>query len=483
MGRMERWFKVNVLVVGDFMLDEYILGSVNRISPEAPVPVLEVKERQIKLGGAGNVINNIISFGAKATVLTRIGQDGNGNYLKRELEKMGVETKHIFVDGELNTIIKTRIVAKNQQFLRYDEETVRDISESYVDYVAGHIEEIFHNINVVLISDYGKGVVTKQLAGLLIGYAKEHQIPVVVDPKGKDYSKYRYATICTPNMNELEQVSGHKIDTEEQVLEAGLKLCEDIQLDVLLVTRSEKGISSIFRGSDSKNDYPAVAKEVVDVTGAGDTVISVVSLAVASGYSIEEACQLANKAASIVISKFGCATTTVKELRKLSDYDDKKIVDEETLAEITEHLKSEGKRIVFTNGCFDILHAGHISSFEQAKTYGDVLVVGLNSDASIKRIKGDKRPIVEEKYRAKLLASLNIVDYVTVFEEDTPEHLIQKISPNVLVKGKDWMGKTVAGQDFLEEAGGEVQFIDLEQGLSTTNIIKKIQKTYTEVSV
>lgn len=483
MGRMERWFKVSVLVVGDFMLDEYILGSVNRISPEAPVPVLEVKERQIKLGGAGNVINNITSFGAKATVLTRIGNDGNGSYLKQELEKMGVETKHIFVDEGLSTITKTRVVAKNQQFLRYDEETVRDISEVYIDYIKNHMEEIFQNINVVLISDYGKGVVTKPLAQMLIGYAREHQIPIVVDPKGRDYSKYSGATICTPNMNELEQVSGYKIDTEEKVLEAGLKLCEDIQLDVLLVTRSEKGISSIFRGSGFKNDYPAVAKEVVDVTGAGDTVISVVSLAIASGYSIEEACRLANKAASIVISKFGCATTTVKELRKLSDYDNKKIVDNETLAEITEHLRSEGKKIVFTNGCFDILHAGHISSFEQAKAYGDVLVVGLNSDASIKRIKGDKRPIVEEKYRAKLLASLNIVDYVTVFEEDTPEHLIQKILPNVLVKGKDWMGKAVAGQDFLEETGGEVQFIDLEQGLSTTNIIKKIQKTYTEVSV
>lgn len=483
MGRMEQWFKISVLVVGDFMLDEYILGSVNRISPEAPVPVLEVKERQIKLGGAGNVINNITSFGAKATVLTRIGSDGNGSYLKQELEKMGVETKHIFVDEELSTITKTRIVAKNQQFLRYDEETVRDISGAYIDYIKHHIEEIFQSINVVLISDYGKGVVTKPLAQMLIGYARKHQIPVVVDPKGRDYSKYYQATICTPNMNELEQVSGCKIDTEEKVLEAGLKLCEDIQLDVLLVTRSEKGISSIFRGSDVKHDYPATAKEVVDVTGAGDTVISVVSLAIASGYSIEEACRLANRAASIVISKFGCATTTVKELRKLSDYDNKKIVDNETLAEITEHLRSEGKRIVFTNGCFDILHAGHISSFEQAKTYGDVLVVGLNSDASIKRIKGDKRPIVEERYRAKLLASLNVVDYVTVFEEDTPELLIQKLLPNVLVKGKDWMGKTVAGQEFLEEAGGEVQFIDLEQGLSTTHIIEKIQTVYAEVSV
>lgn len=481
MGRMEQWFKVGVLVVGDFMLDEYISGDVKRISPEAPVPVIEVGNRQIKLGGAGNVINNIVSFGAKAKVLTRIGNDFNGEYLKNELIKMGVETKHIFIDDELDTIIKTRVVAKHQQFLRYDQETVRDIPDVYVEYVKCYIEEIFDKVNVVLISDYGKGVITKDLAQLLIQYARTKNIPVIVDPKGKDYSKYYQATICTPNMNELEVVSGCKIDTEEKVLEVGLKLCDDIKLDVLLVTRSEKGISSIYRNSDIKSDYPATAKEVVDVTGAGDTVISVVSLAIASGYSIEEACKLANNAASIVISKFGCATTTVKELRKISKYDDKKIVDKDTLAEIVEHLKEDGKKVVFTNGCFDILHAGHISSFEQAKSYGDVLIVGLNSDASIKRIKGDKRPIVEEKYRAKLLASLNIISYVTIFDDDTPENLIQKICPNVLVKGKDWMGKSVAGQDFLEATGGEVQFIDLEQGLSTTNIIEKIRTVYVEV--
>jgi len=480
---MDRWSKLKVLVLGDFMIDEYIMGNVSRISPEAPVPVLEVKKRQIRLGGAGNVINNIISFGANATVLTRIGKDEYGNFLISELEKKQVCTKYIYIDPVLPTIVKTRIISKNQQFLRYDQEMVQNIPKEYEQYIEKKIEEIMDGVQVVLISDYGKGTVTERLAQLVIQKARKKIIPVIVDPKGNDYRKYAQATICTPNQSELEVVSGCKGDTEEKIFEMGKKLCEKLELKYLLITRSEKGISCISNGAFSKKDFPATAKEIVDVTGAGDTVVSVVALSIASGYSIEETCKLANDAASIVISRFGCATTTIEEIRELSKQENKKIVSTEKLVHIVEELKKQKKKIVFTNGCFDLLHAGHISSFEQAKKYGDILIVGLNGDKSVRQIKGKKRPIVEEQNRARLLASLTMVDYVTIFTEDTPDQLIRKLKPDILVKGKDWMGKQIAGQKFMEENGGTVQFIDLEKGLSTTKIIEKIKKAYWEAEV
>lgn len=473
--------KAESVGIGRFMLDEYIFGVVSRISPEAPVPVLEVKKRQIKLGGAGNVVNNLVSLGASATVLTRIGDDHHGNFLRKELEKRKVDIRYIWVDSAVHTIIKTRIIAKNQQVLRYDQEKIQEIPKEYEQYIEEHLEEIWKGIQVVLISDYGKGTVTKKLAQSVIQLARKKGIPVIVDPKGNDYSKYYQATICTPNLKELQLVSGCVGESEEQIWEMGKKLCEAIELKYLLVTRSEKGISCLFNGGARKKDFLATAKEVVDVTGAGDTVISVVALSIASGYSIEMACRLANDAASIVISRFGCATTTIEEIRELSCHKNEKIIEAERLASVLEECKRQGKKIVFTNGCFDLLHAGHISSFEQAKKYGDILVVGLNSDRSVRRMKGEKRPIIEETYRAKLLASLTIVDYVTIFTEDTPEKLIIKLKPDVLVKGKDWKGKFVAGQEFIEQNGGMVEWMELEQGLSTTNIVEKIRTVYAEI--
>lgn len=480
--QIEQIQKVKALVLGDFMLDEYIIGDVRRISPEAPVPVIEVKSQNIRLGGAGNVINNILSLGAKARVLTCLGDDKLAESLLEQLTDTGAETQFIQKSKEVSTIIKTRVVSKNQQFLRYDREVVKDHPQSYQQYVKENIEKIFDGIDVVLISDYGKGAVTENFAQLLISFARSKKIPVVVDPKGSNYEKYSGATICTPNMNELSLVSGKTLVEEQQIERAGLELCSKIKLDYLLVTRSEKGMSLIGSASKTKIDFPATAKEVVDVTGAGDTVITVISLGVAAGLPLTVCCKLANRAASVVISKFGSATTTFNELIGNEIYaSGNKLIPVEQVKYLVNYIREQGKRIVFTNGCFDILHAGHISSFEQARRFGDVLIVGLNSDASVRRIKGEQRPIVCEQDRARLLCSLSLTDYVIIFDDDTPQKLIEMISPDVLIKGKDWEeNQPVAGQRFIESNGGRVCFIDLEQGLSTTNIIKKIRDVYSE---
>ena len=478
--KLKRFSQVKVLVLGDFMLDKYITGEVKRISPEAPVPVIEVKQKDTYLGGAGNVINNIIALGGNARIITCIGNDEAGEYLLHHMANKGVDTKYVWkIEGE-RTIIKTRVVAKSQQFLRYDEEDIREISEEYVDFVKQHIIDIFKIIDIVIISDYGKGNISYRLAQVVIEEARLQSISVIVDPKGKDYSKYTGATICTPNMSEFNAVVGASgLLTEEQIAIKGKKLCEDIDLKYVLVTRSEKGMSLIDGSDGKKQDLPAIAKEVVDVTGAGDTVISVFSLAMAVGYSLSDCCKLSNKAASIVISHFGAATTNIKEIEQTGFHGTgSKILQLGQVPHVVQNLKKEGKKIVFTNGCFDLVHAGHIASFEQARALGDVLIVGLNSDTSIKMIKGDRRPIVTQENRVKLLSALTVIDYIVIFEQNTPKELIDLVIPDVLVKGKDWAGKEVVGQDVVEANGGVVELIDLEQGLSTTNVIEKIRELY-----
>ena len=304
--------KCKVLIYGDFMVDKYIMGNVKRISPEAPVPILEVTKKNSKLGGAGNVVNNILALGASTRVLGCVGDDADGMWILNRLNKRNADTAFMRTDSEVMTIVKTRVVSKNQQYIRLDEERIEDIPDSYEQYVREHIEEILADIQVIIISDYGKGAVTKKIAGFLIECANERNIPVVVDPKGKDYSKYKGATVCTPNTNELKVVTGITSEAEEELTKAGFALRDEISLQYLMLTRSEKGIS-VFDG-DKKKDYPAVEKDVVDVTGAGDTVVSVVALGLAVGYEIGECSKLANLAASVVCSKFGAATLSMNEL-------------------------------------------------------------------------------------------------------------------------------------------------------------------------
>lgn len=476
MRYLEEFRNQKLLVFGDMMVDKYIMGTVDRISPEAPVPVLFQRKVERKLGGAGNVIINAISLGAGVRAVGCVGNDNEGKYFKESLHDLGVDDRYIFSEG--STIVKTRVSASNQQFLRIDEEVVVPPVTEIVRTVKQKIEDILDGITAVVISDYAKGFISEELCQVIIQEAKLRNIPVLVDPKGKYAGKYRGATAITPNTKEFLELTGMSGEpSEEEIAIAGKRFCEENDFEYLIFTRSEKGISTITRETGEKRDYPTIAKEVMDVTGAGDTVITTLALAMSSGFRLSKCVRLANTAASIVISRFGAAQTTIEELHAAMYPSAKVSVDlEATIAQI-EALKSQGRRIVFTNGCFDLVHAGHISSFRQAREFGDVLVVGVNSDDSIRRIKGEKRPIVDLKNRMTLLAALECVDFVIPFEEDTPQNLIEMVKPDVLVKGKDWEGKPVAGDTFVRSIGGRVEFIELEQGLSTTNIIKKIMKS------
>ncbi|WP_277668750.1 D-glycero-beta-D-manno-heptose-7-phosphate kinase [Caproiciproducens galactitolivorans] len=466
----------NVLILGDFMVDKYIIGRVTRISPEAPVPVLNVEKISRRLGGAGNVANNVAALGGRTRVMTCLGDDENADWIKKMLAEIGCNTDLVFKNPDLKTICKTRVVAKNQQFIRIDEEEIKPIPEDFCQTISKREDEIFAGIDAVILSDYGKGCITPCVAQAVIRAAKRRAIPVVVDPKGKDYRKYTGATICTPNTAELSAVCGSPIETEQDVQAFGEQLKEDISLTHLLVTRSEKGLSLFKNGQKQKIDFPVVPKEVIDVTGAGDTVVAVIALGLGAGLDVEDCCRYANQAASISISKFGAATASVSEILALENISTGKIKELNHLKEICRQLNAQGKKVVFTNGCFDLLHAGHLVSLQTAKSFGDVLIVGLNSDRSVKSLKGYSRPIIDEQNRAKMLAGLECVDYLTIFDEDTPENLIQEICPDILVKGEDWEDKKIAGEDFVLAHGGKIEYIPLKPGFSTTNIIQKIKE-------
>lgn len=464
----------HVLIYGDFMIDKYIMGNVTRISPEAPVPILQVTKKVSKLGGAGNVVNNIMTLGAATRVIGCVGTDSDGEWIGNRLKEKGADVRFLGMENQVKTIVKTRVVSKNQQYMRLDEEEIKDIPDTYVTNIRQNIDKVLDDITVIIISDYGKGAITKELAQFIITEANSRNIPIVVDPKGKDYSKYYRATVCTPNTNELKVVTGMELNSEEDIIKAGKKLREDTKLTYLMLTRSEKGIS-VFKESEEKKDFPAIEKDVIDVTGAGDTVVSVVALCLGVGYSIEDSSVLANFAASVVCSKFGAATVSMNELLESVHYSGEfKIIDEKVAGFIARSIREKGKKIVFTNGCFDLVHAGHISSFMQAKKFGDMLIVAVNSDASVKRLKGEKRPIIDQDNRMKMLCALDCIDYVILMEDDNPVHLIETIKPDVAVKGKDWEGKDIPELAVVETYGGKMKFIQLEQGLSTTNIIRKI---------
>lgn len=465
-----------VLVVGDMMVDKYILGTVNRISPEAPVPVLHQREVQRKLGGAGNVIVNVVSLGARVRAVGRVGNDEEGAFFCRNLRDLHVDTRYIFIEG--STITKTRVSASNQQFIRIDEETVTAPSKSVTERISAELDAILSGVTVVVLSDYAKGFLTEELTQRIIIAAKKRGIIVLVDPKGKHVGKYRGATAITPNGKEFMDMTGlAELPEEAKIEEVGLRLCTQADLDYVIFTRSEKGISVIDRADAKKTDYPALKKEVVDVTGAGDTVVATIALMLGAGFPMSECITMANQAASIVISRFGASQTTVEEIKEaLGMHVQTGHDQQEILAQIAQQ-KRRGKKVVFTNGCFDLVHAGHISSFRQARSFGDILVVGVNSDESVRRLKGETRPIVSLPHRIALLTALKCVDYVIPFEEDTPQNLIEQVRPDVLVKGKDWEGKRIAGDEFVQAYGGSVRFVELEQGLSTTEIIERIKKT------
>ncbi|PNV82220.1 MAG: bifunctional heptose 7-phosphate kinase/heptose 1-phosphate adenyltransferase [Sulfurimonas sp.] len=466
-------FSPNILVIGDLMIDHYLWGSCERISPEAPVQVVDIAKETTVLGGAGNVINNLKVLGAKVSVGSVIGDDDNGIELVDMLKKIGVDTNNIITLQGRKTSKKSRVIASSQQVLRYDKESKEDISKTASDEIINSLKETVSDYDAVVLSDYGKGVLSQDLCQGIIKLCNKESVKVLVDPKGSDYSKYRGAYLLTPNKKDAITATSIDIKDKESLKKALLKLKQECDLAISLITLSEDGIATY---DNEMKIFPTVAKEVYDVTGAGDTVIASIAFALSAGKSIDEAAAFANLAAGVVVGKIGSATVTLDEIEEYEaslhkSTSDAHIKSFEDINAIVERYRKNGKKIVFTNGCFDILHVGHVKYLQEAKSFGDVLIVGLNSDASVKRLKGESRPINIAQDRAYLLAALEAVDFVVPFEDDTPYELIKMIKPDTLVKGGDYEGKDVVGTEFARE----LKLVDFVDGKSTTMTIKKIQ--------
>lgn len=467
--------KPNIAVIGDLMIDHYIWGSCERISPEAPVQILEVMKENSLLGGAGNVIHNLLSLESQVSVYTVLGCDESATLVKNLLHAVSAEFTSVIEESGRTTTKKSRVIASNQQIIRFDDENRNDISllsqESLYSTLASKIEQY----DAILLSDYGKGVLTVKLTQEIIALAKSHNKLILVDPKGSDYSKYKGATLLTPNKKEASQATAIDIVDRASLERAGEMLKSMMELEYGIITLSEEGIAIFDREMEV---IPTVAREVYDVTGAGDTVLAALGIALSSGLDIIEACQFANKAAAIVVAKVGSATATLNEIEEYEHSLNKgqiesKIKEFVQIERIAKRLQVQGRRVVFTNGCFDILHRGHASYLQKAKELGDVLIVGVNSDASIKRLKGADRPINTLEDRAFMLGALESVDFVVAFGEDTPYQLIKCILPDILVKGADYKGKEVVGSDLAKE----VRLIEFVDGKSTSSIIEKISSS------
>ena len=470
------------LVVGDLMLDEYIWGAVDRISPEAPVQIVEVKRKELRLGGAGNVINNLLTLNCQVDVVSVVGDDDDGQFLLRRLAERGVHQHGVFSQLNRVTSRKTRVLASNQQMLRIDQETRAKISKESEERILSYVQDTLSSLDVIFLSDYQKGVLTDRLLKEVIAIGRKANIPVLVDPKGDDYSKYLGATLLTPNRKEAQTATGISITDEATLLEAGRKLLADLELDALVLTRSEEGMT-VF-SSDGEIHLPTVAREIFDVSGAGDTVLSLFGLGMAQKLPLGCSAGLANLAAGIAVGKVGTSTVSAQEiLATVSSQQheaDQKIRNAPLLKNILAGERQKGKTVVFTNGCFDLLHVGHVKYLQSARQLGDLLVLGLNSDASIQRLKGPNRPLIGEEERAHILAALDCIDYVVVFDEDTPLELITALRPDILVKGGDYTPEGVVGKELVESYGGRVELINFVDGKSTTGIVEKILRQYRE---
>jgi len=484
-GQLEHLFATvsqkKILVVGDLMLDKYIWGKTSRISPEAPVQVVEVERDELRLGGAGNVVNNLLALGCHVSVASVVGDDEDGRKLLELVASSGVATSGILQSKQRTTSRKSRVLASHQQMLRIDRESKTEISDPEQSALLEFIQSQLPDIAAVLLSDYLKGVLTPQLLEQLTKVCRQAGIPVIVDPKGADFSRYRGATLLTPNRREAEVATGVVIDGDSSLLKAGKKLLHEQQLEALLLTRSEEGMS-LFAADGSVEHLPTEAKEVFDVSGAGDTVVAVIGACLAAGCGLIDAARVANLAAGLVVAKLGTSTVSATEIinesARRNRQMDGKILARDDLAVLLAIQRSLGKRIVFTNGCFDLLHAGHVKYLQQARNLGDLLVLGLNSDESIRRLKGEKRPLLDEAERAQILAALDCIDYLTIFTEDTPLELLQVVRPDILVKGGDYLPDEVVGKELVESSGGRVELIQFVDGKSTTNIIDKVLSRY-----
>ena len=463
-----------VLVIGDLMIDHYLWGACERVSPEAPVQVVNIDNESTLLGGAGNVINNLKALGANVDVIGIVGECEISDKLKGLLDDIEVDTKYLFIEQDRITSKKSRIIASQQQVVRYDRESTDEINNKSQNHILDTFKKIIANYELVLLSDYGKGILTNKLTQSLINVANKYGKKVLIDPKGHDYSKYKGAYLLTPNIKEASEATKINIIDDTSLNQAIIQLKSQCDLDVSLITLSDKGVAVY---DDEFRIHPTFTREVFDVTGAGDTVLASLGFALACDLNIDEAIEFSNFAAGVVVGKIGSATATLNEIIEYESSLNKSFSEEhiKTLNEIIAlctELKAREKRVVFTNGCFDLLHAGHVKYLETAKSFGDVLIIGLNSDRSVTALKGEGRPINVQMDRAYILAALEVVDYVVIFDEDTPYKLIKAIKPHTLVKGGDYEGKEVIGQDIADE----LKLVEFVDGKSSTQTIEKIQK-------
>ncbi|MBA3028657.1 MAG: D-glycero-beta-D-manno-heptose-7-phosphate kinase [Desulfobacteraceae bacterium] len=466
----------NILIIGDIILDHYIYGSVSRISPEAPVPVLLKESSAMGLGGAGNVAANIAGLGGKASLLSVSGDDSNHEALLNLLAGQPISAS-IIKDPSRSTTLKTRVMARQHQLVRIDEEQAHALPPEIENKVFEAFTGLCPTCQTVILSDYGKGVLNPELCQKIIKTCREQGKLVLVDPKGSQWGKYRFAHCLTPNFKEFSSVVGEIPNEDRFILEKAKALCQELEIENLLITRGSKGMVLVKRTGEPFS-LKADAKEVFDVSGAGDTVIASLAVCISMGWDWESSVDFANKAAGIVVGKSGTKPVTILDIaEKLSDgnFAANKILSLESAIQKVDSWKAEDKRIGFTNGCFDILHSGHVHLLHASARLCDKLIVGLNTDESITGLKGPGRPILSQEDRSRLIAALGSVDLVVLFDEPTPLNLISALKPHILIKGQDYQKSQVVGADLVESWGGEVALIDLVENKSTTSIIEKIK--------
>ncbi len=469
------------LVLGDLMLDRYAWCEVNRISPEAPIPVLDVTHEESFVGGASNVAVKIVELGGSATISGVVGDDPEGSRLIELLGKAGVQTCCVKKTAVRPTTLKTRYLSKSQQVIRVDREKRDPIDESLRSQLFDCLRECVVKADVLVVSDYNKGVLTREMLSSIIAEANKAGVPVVVDPKGSDYTRYKGADLLTPNVKEAMTAAGIKEpESDDSLRRCAEKIFEQTGARYLVITRSAQGMT-LYENGGAERTFPARRRDVYDVTGAGDAVAAMFAVSLGSGLNPFEAAPLSVVVAGLTVAQLGVGHVTRDDLRAalyggiINSSD--KIVSRSQLAQRVQELHLAGKKVVFTNGCFDIMHIGHIRLLERAREFGDALIVAVNTDASVSRLKGPNRPIVDEVARAAVLASLSSVDFVTLFDEDTPLELIRAVLPDVLVKGGDYSPATVVGADVVTAAGGRVEIVPLVEGFSTTDIVRKIVST------
>jgi D-beta-D-heptose 7-phosphate kinase/D-beta-D-heptose 1-phosphate adenosyltransferase len=472
---------VPVIVVGDVMLDHYVFGAVTRISPEAPVPVLRGQREIEMLGGAGNVARNLAATGSAPVLIGTIGADRHAERLRELMSALGADAAFLVTDAARPTTVKVRFLAGSHPILRMDWEDTAPLSDALQEALVARGASGLEAARSLVISDYGKGVITPATAQALISAARARGVPVVVDPKGRDWSLYAGATVITPNRSELRLAAGLADDADaETMIAAAREMIARLGLGAILLTRSEEGMTIIVPGAEP-HTIPAQTREVADVSGAGDTVVALIAAGLGAGLDLADAAAIANIAAGVVVGKIGAATASPEEILRAAhaaqegaDLDDK-VMALPALLERVADWRDQGLAVGFTNGCFDLLHPGHVRLLAEARRRCDRLVVALNTDASVSRLKGPERPVQDLAARATVMAALASVDAVVAFDEDTPLELIRAVLPDVLLKGADYTAATIVGADVVLAAGGRVETVALVPGRSTTGIIAKLR--------